>query len=128
MGRSVNKVILLGNAGKDPEVKFTPAGKPVAKFSLATSERFKDKSGEWQEKTEWHNVVAWERLAEIAGEYIKKGDKVYVEGRLQTRSWEKDGQKHYSTEVNASEIVLLGKPEAKEAPAKQEIADEDIPF
>ena len=87
-GKSVNKVILIGNLGKDPEVKYTPQGTPVAKFSLATNERYKDKDGNWQDRTEWHNIVVWQRLAEIAGEYLKKGSKVYIEGRLQTRSWE----------------------------------------
>src|SRR3954453_1573893 len=109
-GKSVNKVILLGNLGKDPEVKYTPSGTPVAKITLATNERFKDKSGEWQDRTEWHNVVLWQRLAEIAGEYLKKGGKVYIEGRLQTRSWDDktSGQKKYMTEVVASDLILLG--------------------
>ena len=109
-GKSVNKVILIGNLGKDPEVKFTPQGTPVAKITLATNERFKDKSGEWQDRTEWHNVVLWQRLAEIAGEYLKKGGKVYIEGRLQTRSWDdkQSGQKKYMTEVVANDLVLLG--------------------
>ena len=79
-GKSLNRVQLIGNLGKDPEVKYTPQGTPVAKITLATNERFKDKSGEWQDRTEWHNVVLWQRLAEIAGEYLKKGGKVYVEG------------------------------------------------
>src|SRR6266852_5312782 len=83
MAKSVNKVILVGNLGKDPEVKYTPSGVPVAKFSIATNERFKDKAGEWQDRTEWHNIVVWQRLAEIIGEYVKKGSKVYIEGRLQ---------------------------------------------
>ena len=110
MAKSVNKVILIGNLGKDPEVKFTPSGTPVAKLTLATNERFKDKSGEWQDRTEWHNVVAWQRLAEIAGEYLKMGSKVYIEGRLQTRSWEdkQTNQKKYMTEVVAGDLVLLG--------------------
>src|SRR6202035_663865 len=110
MAKSVNKVILVGNLGKDPEVKFTPSGVPVAKFSLATNERFKDKSGEWQDRTEWHNIVAWQRLAEIIGEYVKKGSKIYIEGRLQTSSWEdkQSGEKKYRTEVVASDLVLLG--------------------
>lgn len=109
-GKSVNKVILLGNLGKDPEVKFTPQGTPVAKFSLATNERYKDKDGNWQDRTEWHNIVVWQRLAEIAGEYLKKGGKVYIEGRLQTRSWDDKttNQKKYMTEVVASDLVLLG--------------------
>ena len=108
--KSVNKVILIGNLGKDPEVKFTPQGTPVAKITLATNERFKGKDGQWQDRTEWHNVVLWQRLAEIAGEYLKKGGKVYIEGRLQTRSWDDktSGQKKYMTEVVASDLILLG--------------------
>jgi single-strand DNA-binding protein len=108
--KSVNKVILIGNLGKDPEVKYTPSGAAVAKLTLATNERFKDKGGEWQDRTEWHNVVLWQRLAEIAGEYLKKGSKVYIEGRLQTRSWEdkNTNQKKYMTEVVANDLVLLG--------------------
>jgi single-strand DNA-binding protein len=110
MAKSVNKVILIGNLGKDPEVKYTPQGTPVAKITLATNERFKDKSGNWQDRTEWHNVVLWQRLAEIAGEYLKKGNKVYIEGRLQTHSWDdkQTNQKKYMTEVIANELVLLG--------------------
>ena len=109
-GKSLNRVQLIGNLGKDPEVKFTPSGTPVAKITIATNERFKDKSGEWQDRTEWHNVVLWQRLAEIAGEYLKKGGKVYIEGRLQTRSWDDktSGQKKYMTEVVASDLILLG--------------------
>ena len=109
-GKSVNKVILLGNLGKDPEVKYTPSGTPVAKVALATNERFKDKDGQWQDRTEWHNIVLWQRLAEIAGEYLKKGSKVYIEGKLQTRSWDdkQTNQKRYMTEVVASDLVLLG--------------------
>src|SRR5438132_8289728 len=108
-GKSVNKVILLGNLGKDPEVKYTPSGTPVAKLTVATNERFKDKEGQWQDRTEWHNVVLWQRLAEIAGEYLKKGSKVYIEGKLQTRSWEDktSGKKKYMTEVLASDNILL---------------------
>jgi single-strand DNA-binding protein len=108
--KSVNKVILIGNLGKDPEVKYTPQGTPVAKITLATNERFKGKDGNWQDRTEWHNVVLWQRLAEIAGEYLKKGGKVYIEGRLQTRSWDdkQTGQKKYMTEVVANDLVLLG--------------------
>ena len=110
MSKSVNKVILVGNLGKDPEVKYTPSGTPVAKFSLATNEPFKDKNGEWQDRTEWHNIVAWQRLAEIVGEYVKKGSKIYIEGRLQTSSWEdkQSGEKKYRTEIVAQNLVLLG--------------------
>lgn len=148
MAKSVNKVILVGNLGKDPEVKFTPSGVPVAKFSLATNERFKSKSGEWEERTEWHNIIAWQRLAEIVGEYVKKGSKIYIEGRLQTSSWDdkQSGEKKYKTEIVASDLVLLGgesgergeRPAAREPVAAgngrssahdpAEITDEDIPF
>ena len=109
-GRSLNRVQLIGNLGKDPEIKYTPQGTPVAKITIATNERFKDKSGEWQDRTEWHNVVLWQRLAEIAGEYLKKGGKVYIEGRLQTRSWDdkQTNQKRYMTEVVADDLILLG--------------------
>jgi single-strand DNA-binding protein len=109
-GKSLNRVTLIGNLGKDPEVKYTPSGTPVAKLTLATNERYKDKNGEWQDRTEWHNVVLWQRLAEIAGEYLKKGGKVYIEGRLQTRSWDdkQTNQKKYMTEVVASDLILLG--------------------
>ncbi|HVH86875.1 MAG TPA: single-stranded DNA-binding protein [Terriglobales bacterium] len=115
MAKSVNKVILIGNLGKDPEIKYTPSGTAVAKFSLATNENYKDKSGQWQERTEWHNIIAWERLAEIVGEYVKKGSKLYIEGRLQTSSWDdkESGQKKYKTEIVANNLVLLsGRGEA----------------
>jgi single-strand DNA-binding protein len=109
-GRSLNRVQLIGNLGKDPEIKYTPSGTPVAKITIATNERFKDKSGEWQDRTEWHNVVLWQRQAEIAGEYLKKGSKVYIEGRLQTRSWDdkQTNQKKYMTEIVANDLILLG--------------------
>lgn len=109
-GRSLNRVQLIGNLGKDPEIKYTPQGTPVAKLAIATNERYKDKNGEWQDRTEWHNVVLWQRQAEIAGEYLKKGSKVYIEGRLQTRSWDdkQTNQKRYMTEVVASDLILLG--------------------
>ncbi len=152
--KSVNKVILIGNLGKDPEVKYTTGGTPVAKFSLATNERFKDKSGEWQERTEWHNIVAFQRLAEIVGEYVKKGGKIYIEGRLQTSSWDdkESGQKKYRTEIIANDLVLLsgrggddaggsggrsanrggskdgGERTAEPVAPSAEITDEDIPF
>lgn len=108
-GKSLNRVQLIGNLGKDPEIKYTPSGTAVAKITIATNERFKDKGGEWQDRTEWHNVVLWQRLAEIAGEYLKKGGKVYIEGRLQTRSWDdkQTGQKKYMTEIVASDLILL---------------------
>lgn len=114
-GKSVNKVILIGNLGKDPEVKYTPQGTAVAKFSLATNDRYKDKEGNWQDRTEWHNITAWARTAEIAGEYLKKGGKVYIEGSLRTHSWDdkQSGQKKYMTEVVVNDLVLLsGRGEA----------------
>lgn len=117
MPKSVNKVILLGNLGKDPEVKFLPNGQAVANFGLATSDRYKDKAGEWQERTEWHNITAYARTAEIIRDYVKKGQKIYIEGRLTTRSWDdKDsGKKVYRTEVVVNELVLLsGKGEGGE--------------
>jgi len=109
-GKSVNKVILIGNLGKDPEVKYTPQGTPVAKFSLATNERFKDKKGIGRNRTEWHNITAWARTAEIVGEYVKKGSKVYIEGSLRTHSWDDktSGQKKYMTEIVVNDLVLLG--------------------
>jgi single-strand DNA-binding protein len=109
-GKSLNRVQLIGNLGKDPEIKYTPQGTAVARIAIATNERFKDKSGEWQDRTEWHNVVLWQRLAEIAGEYLKKGRQVYIEGRLQNRSWDdkQTGQKKYATDIVASDLILLG--------------------
>jgi single-strand DNA-binding protein len=110
MAKSVNKVILIGNLGKDPEVKYTQGGMAVARFSLATTDRVKDKDGNWQDRTEWHNLVAFQRTAEIAGEYLKKGGKVYIEGRLHSDSWDdkETGQKKYKTEIIINDLVLLG--------------------
>lgn len=105
---SVNKVILVGNLGRDPEVRYMPNGEAVANFSIATTENWKDKSGVKQEKTEWHNIVMYRRLAEIAGEYLKKGRPVYIEGRLQTRKWEKDGVTRYTTEIVGDQMQMLG--------------------
>jgi len=110
MARGVNKAILVGNLGRDPEVRYSPNGQAVANVTLATSESWKDKtSGEKQEKTEWHRVVFFGRLAEIAGEYLKKGAQIYVEGRLQTRKWtDKDGHDRYTTEIVANDMQMLG--------------------
>ena len=106
---SVNKVILMGNLGRDPDVRFMPNGDAVCNFSIATTDSWKDKAGERQEKTEWHNIVMYRRLAEIAGEYLKKGRPVYLEGRLQTRKWQtKEGQDRYTTEVIADSMQMLG--------------------
>ena len=106
---SVNKVILIGNLGRDPEISYTPASLAVARFSIATSETWKDKStGDKKEKTEWHNVVAFGKLAEICGKYLVKAKQVFIEGRLQTSSWEKDGVTRYSTDIIAHEMKMLG--------------------
>ena len=106
---SVNKVILVGNLGGDPEVRYTPSGAAVVNFSLATAENWKDKDGNKQEKTEWHKVVAWGKLAEICGEYLHKGKQVYIEGRIQTDQWEdKEGNKRYTTKVIANTMQMLG--------------------
>jgi single-strand DNA-binding protein len=148
MAKSVNKVILIGNLGKDPELKHTSGGTAVAKFTLATNDRFKDKDGNWQDRTEWHNITCWARLAEIAAEYLKKGRTVYIEGSLRTDSWDdkQSGQKRYMTYINASDLVLLGGGREGGAPARDfdqsrggsdfdsaparatEITDDDIPF
>ena len=105
----INKVILVGRLGKDPEVKSMPSGTTVAKFTMATDEKFTDKSGEKQERTEWHNIVAWARLAEICGQYLRKGSLVYIEGSIRTDSWEdkESGQKRYRTEIIAREMKML---------------------
>ncbi len=142
---SLNKVMLIGNLGKDPEVRYTAGGTAVASFSVATSERFKNKNGEWEEKTEWHNVTLWARLAEIAGEYLSKGKTVYIEGRLQTRKWQdRDGKDRYTTEIVGEKMQMLsgkgegnggarqggGRPASQE-PVYEEPAfnpDDDIPF
>ena len=106
---SVNKVILVGNLGRDPEVRYMPNGDAVANYSIATTETWKDKNGMRQEKTEWHNIVMYRRLAEIAGEYLKKGSSVYIEGRLQTRKWQdKQGNDRYTTEIIADQLQMLG--------------------
>ncbi|HEY0788600.1 MAG TPA: single-stranded DNA-binding protein, partial [Thermoanaerobaculia bacterium] len=106
---SVNKVILVGRLGRDPEVRSTPSGQTVTKFSIATDEKFTDKSGERQERTEWHNIVAWARLGEICGQYLKKGKLVYIEGSLRTDSWDdkETGQKKYRTEIVARDMKML---------------------
>ncbi len=137
---SVNKVILLGNLGRDPEVRFTQGGTPVAIFTMATTDRWSDPSGEKKEKTEWHRIVVWGKQAEIAGEYLKKGRPVFVEGSLQTREWtDREGNKRYTTEVRAQRLQLLGRPDdrgaaASAAPVEESgepsggFAEDDIPF
>jgi single-strand DNA-binding protein len=137
---SVNKVILLGNLGRDPEVRFTQGGTPVANFTMATTDRWSDPSGEKKEKTEWHRIVVWGKQAEIAGEYLRKGRPVFIEGSLQTREWtDREGNKRYTTEVRAQRLQLLGRPDdrgsAPDGPPSDEalepsggIAADDIPF
>jgi len=135
---SLNKVMLIGNLGKDPEVRYTASGQAVASFNLATSEKFKNKSGDWEERTEWHRVTLWARLAEIAGEYLSKGKTVYIEGRLQTREYEKDGIKRYTTEIVGEKMQMLspkGERRGGDSPAAAGVGydeppfqDDDIPF
>ena len=109
MAGGVNKAILIGNLGADPEVRFTPGGQAVANFRIATSESWNDKAGQKQERTEWHRIVVWGKLAELCGEYLKKGRQCFVEGRLQTREWnDKEGKKNYTTEVVATQVTFLG--------------------
>ena len=151
MARSVNKAILVGRLGKDPELNYIPSGQSVAKFTLATNRSYKDKSGEWKEETDWHNIVAWGKLGEICAQYLAKGRQAYVEGQIRTRSWEdREGKKRTTTEIIANEVVLLGArgegaPEAASRAAgassssapledssggsgSSEITDDDIPF
>jgi single-strand DNA-binding protein len=152
MAKGVNKVFLLGNVGKDPEIRATAGGMTIASFTLATADRQKDSSGNWVDKTEWHNLVAFQRTAEIVRDYVKKGTQIFVEGKIQTRSWDdkESGQKRYKTEILVNELSLLGgKPGGGEgggyskgstaaygssAPAAapdyadQGITDDDIPF
>ena len=156
MAGSVNKVILVGRLGRDPELKYTPSGAPVAKFSLATDESFKDKTGEKQEHTEWHNIVAWNKLAEICGEYLTKGKLVFIEGSIRSRQWQDQaGNKRTSYEIIANQMQMLGSKADSErtpsggmnrpaperpapsapppsaepvSPPEPEISDEDIPF
>ncbi|MGB6973099.1 MAG: single-stranded DNA-binding protein [Terracidiphilus sp.] len=152
MAKSVNKVFLLGNVGKDPEIRSTAGGTMVANFTLATTDRAKDAQGNWQDRTEWHNLVAFTRLAEIVRDYVKKGSKLFIEGKIQTRSWDdkETGAKRYRTEIVVNELSLLsGREEGsggqsrsgstagfdQRAPAahddlsqQAEISDDDIPF
>jgi single-strand DNA-binding protein len=118
MSRGVNKVILVGHLGDEPNVQYMPSGSAVANISVATTEQWKDKNtGEKQEKTEWHRIVFFGRLAEIAGEYLRKGSQIYVEGRLQTRKWQaKDGSDRYTTEIVASDMQMLGSPNSRSKP------------
>ena len=133
----VNKVILVGNLGKDPELRYTPSGQAVATFSLATGRKWKDKEGQMQDQTDWHNIVTWGRQAEIAKEYLKKGSPIFIEGRIQYRTYnDRDGNKRYITEIVAQSLQMLGRKGAEAAPEVPEetevetppATDEDIPF
>ncbi len=145
----LNKVILIGNLGRDPELRYTANGQPVANFTLATTESWTNKSGEREQRTEWHRIVTWGRLAEICGEHLSKGKQVYVEGRLQTREWEdREGNKRRTTEVTANQVLMLGRrgdapggpsspPDAPEGPTPEgptpegsapDSSSDDIPF
>jgi single-strand DNA-binding protein len=145
MSAGLNKAMIIGHLGRDPEVRYTEGGDAVANLAIATSESWKDKSGEKQERTEWHRVTAWGKLAEICGEHLKKGSQVYVEGKLQTRKYtDKDGVEKYTTEIRADQMRMLGRPrdggggEQSSRPAaaparaaaskKQDDFDDDIPF
>ena len=138
MAKGVNKVILIGRLGNDPDCTYTQGGKAAAKLSLATSEEWKDKAtGEKKEQTEWHRIVVFGKLAEVCGNYLKKGSQVYIEGRLQTRKWEKDGQAHYSTEILMNEMQMLdtkkadstsNHPPVANTQSYQPTEDDGIPF
>jgi single-strand DNA-binding protein len=145
MARDLNKVMVIGRLGRDPEMRYTPGGSPVTTFTVAASRQWKDSSGETREETEWFNIVAWNKLAEICKDYLRKASRVYIEGRLQTRQWQdQDGQTHYRTEVIASDMIILDgraardsasdeydpRPSLRPTPPRpsQDIGDEDIPF
>ncbi len=131
----VNKVILIGNLGKDPEVKDTPSGQKVATFSVATSETYTDKDGQKQEKTEWHNIVVWGKIAGVVGQYLHKGSKVFLEGKIATKSWDdKEGNKRYKTEVVATQVQFLdskqdgGQPKQQAQQSAEPVVEDDLPF
>ncbi|MBG95091.1 MAG: single-stranded DNA-binding protein [Chloroflexi bacterium] len=134
----VNKAILIGNLGRDPELRYTQNGQAVVNFTLATSEKWSDRSGEKKERTEWHRIVAWGKTGELCAQYLSKGRAVYVEGRIQTRDWEdKEGNKRKTTEINASQVTFLGQQNggqssssvsSSDTPARPEFDDDDIPF
>lgn len=131
MSRGLNKVMIIGYLGRDPEMRYTPSGRPVTSFSVATSRTWTSAEGERREETEWFNVVAWGNLAEICKQHLSKGQHVYVEGRLQTRGWEgDDGQKHYRTELVASEMIVLGERRAPDHYYEEPIdaQDDEYPF
>jgi single-strand DNA-binding protein len=131
MSRGLNKVMIIGNLGRDPEMRYTPSGKPVTTFSVATSRTWNTSEGEKREETEWFNIVAWSSLAEICKQFLTKGQQVYIEGRLQTRHWDdQDGNKHTSVEIVANEMIILSeRREGGEGSSESEsITDEEFPF
>lgn len=148
MARDLNKVMIIGRLGRDPEMRYTPGGSPVTTFSVATSRQWKDGNGETREETEWFNVVAWNKLAEICNDYLRKASRVYIEGRLQTRQWQdQEGQTRYRTEVIATDMIILDSRSSRDTPQHEDmerrgtsrsslhdephapdIGDEDIPF
>lgn len=134
MARGINKVILIGNLGADPEMKYTASGTALCTFRLATSENFQDRDGQTQERTEWHRIVTWGKLAEICGQYLSKGRQAYIEGSIRTRSWDDNGVKRYMTEINAREVQFLGGSggggsfSATGNDVPPPTPDEDIPF
>jgi single-strand DNA-binding protein len=130
MSRGLNKVMIIGNLGRDPEMRYTPSGRPVTTFSVATSRTWNTSEGEKHVETEWFNVVAWSNLAEICKQFLTKGQQVYIEGRLQTRHWDdQDGNKHTSVEIVANEMIILGeRREIGDNPADSESVEEEYPF
>ena len=137
MAKGLNKVLLIGHLGKDPELSYTPSGVAVCKFTVATNESYKGEDGNWVEKTEWHNITAWRKLAEICSQYLKKGSKAYLEGKLQTDSYEKDGKKNYFTKVVLSDMVMLDPKGSQSGDVEKTMEeskvgasanDDDLPF
>lgn len=138
MARGLNKVMLIGHLGKDPELSYTPSGTAVCKFTLATNESYKGDDGNLVERTEWHNITAWRKMAEICSQYLKKGSKIYLEGKIQTDSYEKDGKKNYFTKIVMNEMVMLdaksggtgenGISDPKTADVSESKSDDDLPF
>jgi single-strand DNA-binding protein len=137
-GRSLNKIMLIGNLGKDPELRYTPNGTAVATFSIATSDSWKDAEGKLTERTEWHNIVTWRKLAEVSAQYLKKGQKVYIEGSLRNRNYDdKNGVKRYVTEIIADNLIMLGTGKgigngeneiSSETVASPDVEKDDLPF
>lgn len=137
MAKGLNKVLLIGHLGKDPELSYTPSGVAVCKFTMATNESYKGDDGNWIEKTEWHNITVWRKLGEICSQYLKKGSKIYMEGKIQTESYEKDGKKNYFTKIVMNEMVMLDSKGAsagengsaqKQEDVKAGNSEDDLPF